>query len=74
MYKAANGFVLLDSMTPGGWPIREAQDIVKALEAIPAFQTVAAPFIWRAIEQATADRKVYADIKDLAGSLLKSYI
>lgn len=74
MYKAKNGFTLLDATTPQGWTIQTAQDIVTALLAFPAFQTVAAGFIWEAIEQATNDRKEYANITELAEHLAANYI
>ena len=74
MYKAKNGFTLLDATTPQGWTIQTAEDIVTALLAFPAFQTVAAGFIWEAIEQATNDRKEYANITELAEHLAANYI
>ena len=74
MYKAKNGLTLLSAETPDGWTIRTAQDILTALLAFPYFQTVADAFIWEALEQATTDRKEYADIKDLAQYIAENYI
>lgn len=74
MYKARNGFTLLNAETPEGWTIRGADDLLTALLAFPYFQTVAEPFILQALEQATTDRKEYADIKELAQYIAENYI
>ena len=74
MYKARNGFILHNSMTPGGWRIQQAHDIVNALLVYPEFQTVAAGFIWEALEQSCGDRKEYADIEDLRQHITANYI
>lgn len=75
MYQAKNGFTLEDDTAPGGgWTIRSADDILTALLTFPAFETVAAGFIWEAIAQATETRKVYANITDLAQELAENYI
>lgn len=75
MYRAKNGFTLEDDTAPGGgWNIRSAEDILTALLTFPAFATVADGFIWEAIAQAVENRKVYADINDLAQELLTNYI
>ena len=74
MYKAKNGFTLLDDQTPGGWTIQSPQDIMTALLAYPAFQTVAEGILWDAIGQAVTERKEYADIRDLAQYLAENYI
>ena len=73
-YTARNGFKLLDATTPDGWTIRTAPDIVTALQAFPAFGTVAEAFIWEALDKATEARKEYADIKELAAYILQNYI
>ena len=39
-----------------------------------AFETVADGFIWEAIAQAVENRKVYANIEDLAQELAQNYI
>jgi hypothetical protein len=74
MYQAKNGFTLKNTTTPDGGEIRTAQDIVTALLTFPVFQTVADAFIWEALQQATADRKEYDDIKDLAQNIAENYI
>lgn len=74
MYKAKNGLTLLSAETPDGWTIRSADNILTALLAFPYFQTVAEVFIWQALEQAAADRKEYADIKELAQYIAENYI
>ena len=74
MYKAQNGFTLHDAETPDGWTIQTAEDILTALLAFPAFQTVSQYFIWDAIDQATRTRKEYANIKEFAEHLLKNYL
>ena len=74
MYKARNGFTLHDAETPDGWTIQTAEDILTALLAFPAFQTVSQYFIWDAIDRATTDRKEYADIREFAEYLLTNYI
>ena len=74
MYKAKNGFTLLNNETRHGWKIERAEDILTALLGYPAFDTVADAFIWEAIAQATENRKEYADIDDLARELLTNYI
>ena len=73
-YKAANGFTLLNAKTPDGWTIRTPEDILTALLVYPAFATVADGFILDALEQATAERKVYDNIEDLAKHLTTYYI
>lgn len=73
-YKAKNGFTLLNADTGAGWTIRSAEDILTALLAMPAFETVASGFIWEALNQATEERKEYADINDLAQYLTENYI
>lgn len=75
MYQAKNGFTLEDETAPGGgWKIRSAGDILTALLTFPAFDTVAEGFIWEALAQATENRKVYADINELARELAENYI
>lgn len=74
MYKAKNGFTLHNDETPGGWTIRNAQDIITALLAYPYFQTVDTGILWEAIGQAVERRKEYADIKEFAGFLAENYI
>ena len=73
-YKARNGFTLQDADTGRGWEIKTAEDILTALLEFPAFQTVSQYFIWDAIDQATTDRKEYADIREFAEYLLTNYI
>lgn len=74
MYKARNGFTLLNDETPDGWRILCAEDILTALLAFPYFQTAADCFIWEAIDQATTERKVYADITEFAGYIAENYL
>lgn len=74
MYKAKNGFILHDSTTPAGFDIKTPQDILTALVCYPAFETVAAAFIWEALEQAIKERKEYANIDQLAEFLTETYI
>ena len=74
MYKAKNGFSLDNSETPGGWTIRDAQDILTALLAYPYFQTVDTGILWEKIGQAVDARKEYADIKEFAQFLADNYI
>jgi len=75
MYRAKNGFTLQDDTAPGGgWTIKTPEDIITALLTYPEFQTVADGFIYEALEQATAERKEYANIKELAEYLLTYYI
>ena len=74
MYKAKNGFTLMDNKTKDGWTIETPQDIVTALLSYPAFETVATEFIYGAIAQAVEARKEYADIEDLARELCTNYI
>lgn len=73
-YKARNGFILQDADTGHGWEIKNAEDIMLALLAYPAFESIATGYIWEAIDQATRTRKEYADIKDFANYLLKNYL
>lgn len=73
-YKAKNGFTLLNAWTPDGWQIRTPQDIITALLSFPDFETVATEALWQALEDATAERKEYADIKDLADYLTTYYV
>lgn len=74
MYKARNGFTLIDDQTPDGWRIENPQDIITALLSYPEFETVATDFIFEAIAQAIETRKEYADIDDLAHELTTYYI
>lgn len=74
MYKAKNGFTLLNAETPEGWRISRAEDIITALLSFPYFQTVATGIIWEAIGQAVNDRKEYTDIRDLAQYIAQNYI
>lgn len=74
MYKARNGFTLIDDQTPDGWTIENPQDIITALLSYPEFETVATDFIFEAIAQAIETRKEYADIDDLANELTTYYI
>lgn len=64
MYKAKTGFTLNNSEVPGGWTIKNAQDIVTADTGI----------LWEKIGQAVADRKEYADIKEFTQFLADNYI
>ena len=73
-YKARNGFTLQDADTGRGWEIKTAEDILTALLIFPAFQTISSYYIWDAIDQATTDRKEYADIREFAEYLLMNYI
>jgi len=74
MYVAKSGFVLEDDMTPQGWQIRDANDILTALLSFPCFETVAAAFIWEAIAQALPVRQRYKNIEDLAAFLQENFI
>lgn len=74
MYKARNGFTLIDDQTPDGWTIETPHDIITALLSNPEFETVATDFIFEAIAQAIEIRKDYADIGDLARELITNYI
>lgn len=74
MYKAKNGLMINDSMTPAGFEIRTAEDILTALYYFPAFQTVTAGFIFEALTEAIKARKEYANITDLAEFLAANYI
>lgn len=74
MYKAKNGFILWDDITPSGWKITKAPDIIKALLEFPTFQTVATPFIWESIQYAIEDRKQYENITEFAEFIAKNYI
>lgn len=74
MYKARNGFTLQDADTGRGWEIRNAEDILTALLSYPAFQSVPDAIMWRAMDQATRNRKEYANIKEFAEHLLTNYI
>lgn len=74
MYKAKNGFILKDNSTAGGWNIETPQDILTALLAYPAFQTVYEGFIWEALDMATQERKEYSNIEELADYLAQNYI
>lgn len=74
MYRAKNGLTLKDDMTPQGWKIRTAADIVTALMAYPNFATVSAGMIYEVIYQATEERKEYENITDLAEYLAEYYI
>lgn len=74
MYKAKNGFVLLDDTAPGGWTIRSARDIETALLSFPYFQTVSSVILWGAIAQAVQDQKEHENIKEFAQYIAKNYI
>ena len=74
MYLAKNGFTLQDDATAWGWRIQTPQDIITALAGRPEFETVADSFLIEAIGQAMEDRLVYADIDDLAQTLMESYL
>ena len=74
MYIARNGFTLDDDMTPQGWQIRDAGDILTALLAFPYFETVADCFIWEALAQAMEERKHYQNIEDLAQFMAENFI
>lgn len=74
MCVAKSGFVLEDDMTPQGWQIRNAQDILTALLAFPYFETVGAAFIWEALAQAMPVRKHYKSIEDLVQFLAENFI
>lgn len=74
MYKAKNGFTLHNSDAPGGWTIRNAQDIITALLTYTYFQTVDTGILWDAIGQAVETRKEYADIKEFAQFIAQNYI
>ena len=74
MYKAQNGFTLIDETTPDGWKIRSGADIITALEGMPYFGTVAEGFLLEALQQAAESRKEYADIKDLADYIAENFI
>ena len=60
--------------TKWGWTIKSRQDIITALMGYEAFATVDRAFIEEAIDQAARDRQQYADIEDLAQTILTSYI
>jgi len=60
--------------TKWSWTIKSRQDIVTALMGYEAFATVGRAFIEEAIDQAARDRQQYADIEDLAQTILTSYI
>ena len=60
--------------TKWGWAIKSRQDIITALMGYEAFATVDRAFIEEAIDQAARDRQQYADIEDLAQTILTSYI
>ena len=60
--------------TKWGWTIKSRQDIITALMGYHAFATVDRAFIEEAIDQAARDRQQYADIEDLAQTILTSYI
>ena len=74
MYKAKNGFTLIDSSTKWGWDIKNAQDILTALLGYPVFATVDTGIIWDAIDQATTDRKEYANLDEFVEFLAANYI
>lgn len=74
MYKARNGFILMDSSTRYGWNIETPQDILTALLGYPAFETVYEGFIWEALDMATQERKEYSNIDELAEYLAENYI
>lgn len=73
-YKAKNGFTLKDAWTPGGWIIKTPDDILTALLNYPEFETVAAGFIWQAIDDAAKVKKEYENIDDLKDYLTENYI
>lgn len=73
-YRAKNGFTLADTMTKWGWEIRNGEDIITALEGLPEFETVAAPFILEALESAVDERKEYANIQELADYITANFI
>lgn len=74
MYRAKNGLLIEDNRTKWGWKIKTAQDIATALQGYPAFATVAEGAIWRALSEAVAERRIYADIEDLGRELAGKYI
>lgn len=63
-----------DPVTKWGWTIKSKEDIITALMGYEAFATVDRAYIEEAIEQAARDRQQYADIEDLAQTILTSYI
>ena len=60
--------------TKWGWTIKSKEDIVTALMGYGSFADVDAGYISEAVEQAARDRQQYADIEDLAQTILTSYI
>jgi len=63
-----------DPVTKWGWTIKSKEDIVTALMGYGSFATVDRAYIEEAIDQAARDRQQYADIEDLAQTILTSYI
>ena len=63
-----------DPVTKWGWTIKSKEDIVTALMGYGSFADVDAGYISEAVEQAARDRQQYADIEDLAQTILTSYI
>ena len=63
-----------DPLTKWGWTIKSRQDIVTALMGYEAFSTTSPGYIEEAIAQAAQDRTNYADIEDLAKTILTKYI
>lgn len=74
MYKAKNGFTLIDATTKDGWTISNADDIMTALLSFPCFQTVYTGLLWEAVAESVNDRLVYDDIRDLADHIASNYI
>lgn len=74
MYRAKNGFTLLDNSTRHGWKIERAEDIITALLAYPIFATVDTGILWAAIGEATEARKEYANIEEFAEYMACNYI
>lgn len=66
--------LLKDALTPWGWPIRDANELVLALEGFAALQSVAEGSILHAIAEALKEKQEYDNITDLANYLLQNHI
>jgi len=74
MYKGPHGFKLRSAKAPGGWTIRNMQDVETALYTFPEFQTVYSGFLMEAVANAIRDRGEFKNITELAQYLSENYI
>lgn len=73
-YRSKGGLILRDSMTPNGYEVKAADDILRFLESLPSFETVALTRLCEAVGEALESRKEYDSPQDFADYIAANYI